>query len=171
MISLGLYRAPLQGSNISSYVYTNPHCDAEIGPGDRVFVICNKEPDEKLCQSNTLHHSVTMKRTRVTDYAPSGLERASIFGAKELNAVDEEQTEEMELLEEMLVEPDGSPVAAGFVPKARKMSDKKASVGEGVATLRNEFNSLKDDIALLRTELKNIVQPPKATINAPEKEE
>ena len=28
-----------------------------------------------------------------------------------------------------------------------------------VAQLREEFNSLKEDIALLRTELKNIVKP------------
>ena len=173
MISLGLYRAPLQGSNVSPYVYTNPHCDAEIGPGDRVFVICNKEPDKKLCQSaNKINHSVTRKRTKVTTYAPNASERSSIFGAKELNTVEEDTTEEMELLEEMLVEPnpEGSP-AAGFVPK--RSSDKRASLGnsEAVVTLRKEFNSLKDDIALLRTELKNIVQPPKATINAPDEEE
>ena len=36
-----------------------------------------------------------------------------------------------------------------------------------VAQLRDEFNSLKEDIALLRSEIKNIVKPPTSENAAP----
>ena len=143
MICLGLYRAPLASSNITSYVYTNPTADSEIGPGDRAFVICTREPEEGLRGNNTekLNHSVTKKRTNVTSYAPNSNERSSIFGALgtegNLDAVTEEDEIDLGELD-------------GPLPGKKRGS---------VAQLREEFNSLKEDIALLRTELKNIVKP------------
>ena len=150
MICLGLYRAPLASSNITSYVYTNPHSDAEVGPGDRAFVICNREPDETFRQSNKmLTHSVTRKRVTVTSYAPT--ERSSILGDVSLGKLSEDG--EDELIPDI---GDGEPERMLPGRKDSKISVEKR---ESVIALRNEFDSLKEDIALLRSEIKNIVKP------------
>ena len=147
MICLGLYRAPLASSNITSYVYTNPTADSEIGPGDRAFVICSREPSEALRGTNTdkLNHSVTKKRTYTAPNNKPGGPRESVFGnlKNDLNTVVEEEEELQE-------------IESGFAGKGIK--SKRGSVHQ----LREEFNSLKEDIALLRSEMKNIFKAPTA---------
>ena len=143
MICLALYRAPFHSGNLTSYVYTNPFSDAEVGPGDRAFVICNKEPgDEFKKTKQDGFHSITRKKKPV---------------GRMLNLDKKEPIEENHADNEFsLNNEDGEsnpPEDWGKPMDFRTAHRDSIPALTTIASLKDEINSLKDDIRFIAQSL------------------